>query len=290
LTFYIAKIDLEDNNFPMIDNIRISKKLVDLVTPKVMSILNCTPDSFYEGSRVDSISDALFRAEKHIHEGADILDIGGYSSRPGADEVSENEELNRVISVIESVHKTFPEILISCDTFRGKVASEALGAGAHLINDISGGELDKNMINVIAKNKTPYILMHSKGTPQTMQNLTNYNSIFKEVVTYFSQKLSVLQKLGINDVILDPGFGFAKTLEQNYELFHRMADFQFLGKPILVGISRKSMIYKKINCTPEESLNGTTVLHTKAILSGAKILRVHDTKEAKQVIQLIKDH
>ncbi len=271
----------------MIDNIRVGKKLVDLVTPKVMSILNCTPDSFYKGSRIDSVSDALFRAEKHINEGADILDIGGYSSRPGADEVSENEELKRIISVIESIHKAFPEILISCDTFRGKVACEALEAGAHLINDISGGEIDPSILKVVSNFQCPYILMHSKGTPQTMQNLTNYNSIFKEVVTYFSQKLNVLQKLGINDVILDPGFGFAKTLDQNYDLFNRVADLQFLGRPMLVGISRKSMIYNKLKITPEESLSGTTVLHTKAILSGAKILRVHDTKEAKQVIQLI---
>ena len=270
----------------MIDNIRIGKNLVELVTPKIMSILNCTPDSFYKDSRVDTISDALFRAEKHINEGADILDIGGYSSRPGALEVSLDEELNRVIAVIESVRKAFPQILISCDTFRGKVAQEALEAGAQIINDISGGEIDSSILQVVSNFQCPYILMHSKGTPQTMQNLTNYTSIFKEVVTYFSQKINQLQQLGVNDVILDPGFGFAKTLEQNYKLFNRLEDLHFLGKPLLVGISRKSMIYNKLGITPEESLNGTTILHTKAILAGAKILRVHDTKEAKQVIQL----
>jgi dihydropteroate synthase len=270
----------------MIDNIRIGKNLVDLVTPKVMSILNCTPDSFYSESRIDSISTALFHAEKHIHDGADILDIGGYSSRPGADEVSENEELKRVIPVVEAVRKSFPEILISCDTFRGKVAQEALEVGAQIINDISGGEIDPSILSVVSNFKCPYVLMHSKGNPQTMQNHTNYSSIFKEVVTYFSQKLHKLQQAGVHDVILDPGFGFAKSLEQNYALFNQLADFHFLGRPILIGVSRKSMIYNKLGVTPEESLNGTTVLHTKAILAGAKILRVHDTKEAKEVIRI----
>jgi dihydropteroate synthase len=271
----------------MIDNIRIGKNLVDLVTPKVMSILNCTPDSFYGESRVDSISTALLRAEKHIQDGADILDIGGYSSRPGASEVSENEELKRVIPVIEGVRKAFPEIMISCDTFRGKVAQEALEVGAQIINDISGGEIDPTILSVVSNFKCPYVLMHSKGTPQTMHNHTNYTSIFKEVVTYFSQKLHQLQLAGVHDVLLDPGFGFAKTLEQNYALFNQLADFHFLGRPILIGVSRKSMIYKKLEVTPEESLNGTTVLHTKAILAGAKILRVHDTKEAKEVIRIL---
>ena len=271
----------------MIDNIRIGKNLVDLVTPKVMSILNCTPDSFYSESRVDSISNALFRAEKHIQDGADILDIGGYSSRPGASEVSENEELKRVIPIIEAIRKAFPEIIISCDTFRGKVAQEALEVGAQIINDISGGEIDPTILSVVSNFKCPYVLMHSKGTPQTMHNHTNYTSIFKEVVTYFSQKLHQLQLAGVHDVLLDPGFGFAKTLEQNYALFNQLADFHFLGRPILIGVSRKSMIYKKLEVTPKESLNGTTVLHTKALLAGAKILRVHDTKEAKEVIRIL---
>ena len=271
----------------MIDNIRIGKNLVDLVTPKVMSILNCTPDSFYGESRVDSISTALLRAEKHIQDGADILDIGGYSSRPGASEVSENKELNRVIPIIEAVRKAFPEIIISCDTFRGKVAQEALEVGAQIINDISGGEIDPSILSVVSNFKCPYVLMHSKGTPQTMHNHTNYTSIFKEVVTYFSQKLHQLQLAGVHDVLLDPGFGFAKTLEQNYALFNQLEDFHFLGRPMLIGISRKSMIYNKLGITPEESLNGTTVLHTKALLAGAKILRVHDTKEAKEVIRIL---
>jgi len=271
----------------MIDKMRIGKNLVDLVTPKVMSILNCTPDSFYQGSRVDSISSALFRAEKHIEEGADIVDIGGYSSRPGALEVSENEELKRVIPVVEAVRKAFPEIIISCDTFRGKVAQESLEVGAQIINDISGGEIDPSILTVVSNFQCPYVLMHSRGTPQTMQNFTDYASIYKEVVIYFSQKVHQLHSAGIHDVILDPGFGFAKTLEQNYALFDRISDLHFLGKPILVGVSRKSMIYNKLGVTPEESLNGTTVLHTKAILSGAKILRVHDTKEAKQVLEII---
>lgn len=271
----------------MINNIRIGKNLVDLVTPKVMSILNCTPDSFYEGSRVSTVDNALFHAEKHINEGADILDIGGYSSRPYANEVSEDEELNRVIPVIEAVKKAFPEILISCDTFRGKVAQESLEVGAEIINDISGGEIDPSILQVVSNFQCPYVLMHSKGTPQTMQNFTNYSSVFKEVVTYFSQKINLLQQLGVNDVILDPGFGFAKTLEQNYDLFERIQDLHFLGKPLLIGVSRKSMIYNRLEVSPDESLNGTSILHTKAILSGAKIIRVHDTKEAKQVIRIM---
>ncbi len=271
----------------MINNIRIGKNLVDLVTPKVMSILNCTPDSFYSDSRIDTISQALKKAEQHILDGADILDIGGYSSRPGAPEVPQEEEIKRVVPVVQAIRKEFPNILISCDTFRGQVAQEALEVGAQIINDISGGEIDPSILKVVSNFQCPYILMHSKGTPQTMHQHTQYTSLFKEVVTYFSQKLNQLQQLGINDVILDPGFGFAKTLEQNYDLLNRLSDLHFLGKPLLVGISRKSMIYNKLGITPEESLNGTTVLHTKALLSGAKILRVHDTKEAKQVIQIM---
>jgi dihydropteroate synthase len=271
----------------MINNIRIGKNLVDLVTPKVMSILNCTPDSFYSNSRVNTISESLKRAEQHIIDGADILDIGGYSSRPGAIEVSQEEEIKRVIPIIEAIRKEFPDIVISCDTFRGKVAQEALEVGAQIINDISGGEIDPSILKVVSNFQCPYILMHSKGTPQTMQKLTQYESLFKEVVTYFSQKMNQLQQVGINDVILDPGFGFAKTLEQNYALFDRISDLHFLGKPLLIGISRKSMVYNKLGVTAEESLVGTTVLHTKALLSGAKILRVHDTKEAKQVVRIM---
>lgn len=271
----------------MINNIRIGKNLVDLVTPKVMSILNCTPDSFYSDSRINTITEALKKAEKHIVDGSDILDIGGYSSRPGAMEVSQEEEVKRVIPVIEAVKKEFPNQLISCDTFRGKVAQEALEVGAQIINDISGGEIDPSILQVVSNFQCPYILMHSKGTPQTMQQLTQYESIFKEVVTHFSRKMNQLQQLGINDVILDPGFGFAKTLEQNYQLLDRLSDLHFLSKPLLVGVSRKSMVYNKLEITAEESLNGTTVLHTKALLSGAKILRVHDTKEAKQVIKIM---
>ena len=271
----------------MINKIRIGKTLVDLTTPKVMSILNCTPDSFYSESRIDTVSDALFKAEKHLELGADLLDIGGYSSRPGATEVTQQEELKRVIPVIEAVKKRFPDVILSCDTFRGKVAQEALEVGAQIINDISGGEIDPSILEVVSNFRCPYILMHSKGTPQTMQQHSNYTSVFKDVVTYFSKKINQLQELGVNDVLLDPGFGFAKTLEQNYELFERLPDFHFLGKPLLIGVSRKSMIYNKLGITPEESLIGTTVLHTKALMYGAKILRVHDTKEAKQVIRIM---
>ncbi len=271
----------------MINNIRIGKKLYDLSTPKVMGIINTTPDSFFSDSRSFHIDQTLIKVKKLIEDGADIIDIGGYSSRPGADEVSINEELNRVIPAIEAIRKDFLDIIISCDTFRGIVAEHALQAGANIINDISGGEIDPTLYDVVAKYKCPYILMHSKGTPQTMQSLTQYNFIFKEMISYFSKKIELLTEKGITEIILDPGFGFAKTVEQNYQILDFLDEFRFLEKPLLVGFSRKSMIYKKLDISPEESLNGTTILNTKAIIKGASILRVHDVKEAKQIISLL---
>lgn len=268
-------------------HIKIGKKLLDLNTPKIMGIVNSTPDSFYESSRTNTIENILFQTEKHLKNGADIIDIGGYSTRPGALEISLEEEIKRISEPIKIIKSTFPNCIISCDTFRSQVAQIAIDNGADIINDISGGELDKNMINVIAKNKTPYILMHSKGTPQTMQSHTDYKSIFKEMINYFSQKLELLHELGLTEIIIDPGFGFAKTMGQNYELLNKLEDFYFLKQPILVGVSRKSMIYKKLDTTPNESLNGTTILNTIAISKGANILRVHDVKEAKEIVKLL---
>ena len=271
----------------MINNIRIGKKLYDLSKPKVMGIINITPDSFYSESRFSTIETTLSKVKMMIEDGVDMIDIGGYSSRPGASDVSQEEELKRVIPTITAIRNKYPHLIISCDTFRGSVAEKALQAGANIINDISGGELDTSILDVVAKHQCPYILMHSKGTPQTMQSLTQYDSIFKDVIAYFSKKIDTLNEKGITEIIIDPGFGFAKTIEQNYELLDFLSELKFLNKPILVGFSRKSMIYKKLQIKPENSLNGTTILNTKALLNGASILRVHDINEAKQIISLL---
>lgn len=265
---------------------RLGDKLFPLDTPKVMGIINCTPDSFFEGSRFENVTDILRQAEKLISEGADILDIGGYSTRPGAFNITLTAETDRTREAIAAIRREFPELPISIDTFRAEVAREAMEAGASIINDISGGGQDPGIWEVAAHYGCPYILMHMRGTPQDMQQHTHYDSLFKEIAAYFSTKLHALQQLGVHDVILDPGFGFSKTLEQNYELLDRLADLRFLGCPLLVGFSRKSMIYNKLNITPAEALNGTTVLNTRALLSGANILRVHDVKEAREAIAL----
>lgn len=283
----MRKISVEDSYFHSKTSIRLGDKLFSLDTPKVMGIINCTPDSFFENSRFEGVTPVLKQAEKLISAGADMLDLGGYSTRPGAFNIPLTAEIERTRDSIAAIRKEFPDAVISIDTFRAEVAREALEAGANIINDISGGEIDPEIWNVAAHYQCPYILMHMRGTPQTMQENTHYDSLFKEIAAYFSTKLSALKKLGVNDVILDPGFGFSKTLEQNYELLDCLPDLQFLGHPLLVGFSRKSMIYKRLGITPEEALNGTTVLNTKAVLSGAKILRVHDVKEAKEIIRLI---
>jgi dihydropteroate synthase len=283
----MPKISVEDSYFHSKNSIRISDNLFSLAIPKVMGIINCTPDSFYEGSRYETIKGILTQTEKFISEGVDIIDIGGYSTRPGAFNIPLTEEIERTQKSITAIRKEFPELIISIDTFRAEVAKEALEAGANLVNDISGGEIDPEIWNVVAKYNCPYILMHMRGTPQNMQEFTTYDSLFKDIAAYFSTKINALKKLGIHDIIIDPGFGFSKTLEQNYELLNTLPDLQFLGCPILVGFSRKSMIYKKLGTSAQEALNGTTVLNTKAILNGAKILRVHDVNEAKEVIQLL---
>ena len=278
---------VEDTHFPTINQLRLKDKLFDLSKPKVMGILNCTPDSFYSESRINSDKNVLKYVEKQISEGVDIIDIGGYSSRPGSQEISIQEEINRVLPIIQFIKKEFNSIPLSLDTFRSQVASIGLENGIDIINDISGWSIDNELFKVLEKYKCPYILMHMKGTPSTMQSETNYENLFNEISSYFSKKISELSSIGIHDIILDPGFGFSKTLEQNHHLLYQMNQFQLFGKPILAGISRKSMIYKKLTIEPSEALNGTSILNTISTLKGASILRVHDVKEAKEVIRLL---
>lgn len=265
----------------------MGEKLLDLSQPKIMGIINCTPDSFYPGSRFDSLSAILAEAGKQISAGAEILDIGGYSSRPGAENVDENEEKKRILPAIEAIRKQFPDIIISVDTFRGKVADEALQAGADMINDIGAFDLDPQMLETLQKWCCPYVLMHMRGTPQTMQQNTHYSSLFKEMCYFFSEKIARLHAIGVYDILLDPGFGFAKNLEQNYEILEQLGDFRFLNQPILAGVSRKSMIYKKTGTDAEHALNGTTILNTVSLLKQASIIRVHDVPEASEILKLI---
>jgi len=263
--------------------------LIDLTTPRIMGILNLTPDSFYDGGTLADERALLMRAETMLKEGATFLDVGGYSSRPGAANVSEEEELRRVIPAIAHLVKEFPEALLSVDTFRSNVAKESVALGAAMINDISGGDFDEEMFATVAGLNVPYILMHMRGTPQTMIELSNYKNVTTEVVYELSKKLSNLRSLGVNDVVIDPGFGFAKNIAQNFELMHHLEQLQLLDAPILVGISRKSMIYKTLGTDPEEALNGSTILNTVALMKGANILRVHDVKEAMECIQLLEN-
>lgn len=261
-------------------------KLIDLSEPKVMGIINVTPDSFFAQSRKMNTADAVFMAEKMLNEGAAFLDIGAYSSRPGATDISPKEETDRLLPVIKAIIKTFPEAVLSADTFRASVAEAAVNAGAQIINDISGGDLDEKMFETVARLQVPYILMHMKGTPQNMVEKADYQDIFAEVFNHFAEKIYRLRELHVHDVILDPGFGFAKTKEQSFELLRKMQGFQLLNLPVLAGISRKGMIYKTLNTTAENALNGTTVLNTMALLNGAFILRVHDVKEAMEAVKL----
>ena len=261
-------------------------QIIDLSTPKIMGILNITPNSFYDGGKYSLENNAIAQVEKMLKEGATFIDIGAYSSKPNAELVSEEEELNRIIPVVKAILNKFPDALLSIDTFRSTVAQECINNGAALINDISAGSLDEKMMEVIASNNVPYIMMHLRGTPQTMQDQTNYEHIINEILTYFSDKVNKARSLGINDLIIDPGFGFAKTTDQNYEILSNLELFKMLELPILAGISRKSMIYKTLETSPEEALNGTTVLNTVAITKGATIIRVHDVKEAMECVKL----
>lgn len=261
--------------------------LIDLSTPRVMGIINVTPDSFYDGGNTTSIKTAIKQAEQMLNDGAMFLDIGGYSSRPNATNISEEEEISRVTPVISEIVKKFPNALLSIDTFRSEVAKKAIEAGACIINDISGGTLDSNMLKTVAQLQVPYIAMHMKGTPQNMTSKADYENITKEVIFHFTKILDETKKQGINDVILDPGFGFAKAAAHSFELLNNLELLQSLNTPILAGISRKSMIYKTLNISAKEALNGTTALHMVALQKGANILRVHDVKEAVECIKLV---
>ncbi len=267
-------------------SLNISGRLIQLDHPKVMGILNVTPDSFYDGGNFSTEQAILAHVERMIQEGADFVDVGGYSSRPGAKDLTAEEEMARVIPVIKAVHKSFPACSLSIDTFRAEVARAAIEEGAAMVNDISGGELDSGMFEVIAKYRTPYILMHMRGTPQTMTTKANYDDIIKDLLEYFQTKLGLLREKGIVDVIVDPGIGFAKTIDQNFELLKHLDHFHLLDRPLLVGLSRKSLIWKTLKTDPENALNGTTVLNTTALLKGASILRVHDVKEAVEAVKL----
>ena len=261
-------------------------QLIDLASPKVMGILNVTPNSFFDGGKYKTESVILSQVGKMLTDGATFIDVGAYSSKPSAEFVSEKEELNRIVPVVNLILEKFPDCLISIDTFRSEVAKVCLENGAAIINDISAGNLDDKMLETIAKYNVPYIMMHMRGTPQTMQTMTNYDNIVKEMLFYFSQRIAEARSLGINDLIIDPGFGFAKTLEQNYEVLRKLGLFEMLELPLLAGFSRKSMIYKTLHSTAEEALNGTSVLNTIALTKGAKILRVHDVKEAMECVTL----
>lgn len=261
--------------------------LMDLSTPKVMGVVNLTPDSFYDGGKLKEISQVFHQVEQMLTEGAHFIDVGAYSSKPGAEDITQEEELSRLIPILTELVKRFPDCNLSVDTFRAKVAQEALEVGACLINDISAGSLDEQMMPTVAKYQVPYCMMHLKGTPQTMQQHTNYNDLVQEVNFYFSKKIAQARQWGINDCIIDPGFGFAKNLAQNYELLSNLSSLKLHKVPILIGVSRKSMIYKALKTSPQEALNGTSVLHTIALQKGANILRVHDVKEAVEVVTLL---
>lgn len=262
-------------------------QLLDLVNPKVMGILNSTPDSFYDGGKYKSDLDFLNQTEKMLAEGADIIDVGAYSSRPDTVFVNEQQEISRLIPVLSKIVQTFPSIILSIDTFRAEVAQHAIDAGAAIINDISAGLLDDKMLEVVGKNKVPYIMMHMRGTPQTMKSLTSYEDITKEMIMYFSEGIAAAHAYQISDIIIDPGFGFSKTLEQNYQVLNNLELFKILDYPLLSALSRKSMIYNFLETDATQALNGTSILHTISLLKGAKLLRAHDVKQAIECIKLV---
>ena len=252
-----------------------------------MGILNVTPNSFYDGGKHKEINSIIHQVDKMLSEGADFIDIGAYSSKPSAEFVSEEEEIKRLVPIVKSLVETFPNIVLSVDTFRAQVAKASVENGVAMVNDIAAGLLDDKMLETVAELKVPYIMMHMRGNPQTMQSLTDYKDIVKEMIFYFSERIQKARSFGISDIVIDPGFGFAKTVEQNYEVLHKMELFEMLELPLLAGVSRKSMIYKVLESSPQEALNGTSVLNTIALQKGAKILRVHDVKEAVECIKLV---
>ncbi|UKJ08377.1 dihydropteroate synthase [Solitalea lacus] len=277
------------HNSPFFDKHRTLNcggRLLVLSDPKVMGILNITPDSFFDGGKYNSVNASLQRCEQLLTEGADIIDLGAYSTRPGAAVISEMEEIERVRTVLQEICRQFPQAIISIDTFRAEVARVAVNEGAALINDVSGGELDEKMFETVGLLKVPYILMHMRGTPDTMLQLTTYDDLLSEIIRYFYEKVARLRTLGVNDIVLDPGFGFAKTVEQNYKLMAHLDDFKIFDLPLLVGVSRKSMIYRLLQTDSQSALNGTSILNMVSLQQGANILRVHDVKEAVEVVKI----
>lgn len=266
--------------------INCNGRLLDLTVPKVMGILNCTPNSFFDGGKYGSQNELLKQVEKMLAEGAAIIDIGAYSSQPQADFVSEAQELERLMTTLIMVRKHFPDAILSVDTFRAEVARISIENGADIINDIAAGKLDEKMLPVVGHYKVPYIMMHMQGTPQTMQQFTNYDDILHEMIYYFSERVASAREQGITDIIIDPGFGFSKTIEQNYHILNNLHLLKILELPVLSALSRKSMIYKMLNITPDMALNGTSVLNTVSLQNGAHLLRVHDVKEAVECIKL----
>lgn len=281
------EIGAQDRIFTVKHSINAGGKLFHTSPALIMGILNVTPDSFYDGGRLSGENAVLQHAEKHLNEGAFCLDIGAYSTRPGAGEITAGEELNRLLPAVNAVAKRFPEAVISVDTFRADVARAAIEAGAHIINDVSGGDGDEAMFETAAEFNVPYILMHMPGTPQTMQQNTNYDDVTRDIIKLLAGKVSKLRALGVNDVIVDPGFGFGKTPAQNLKLIRELDRFHILDCPIMAGVSRKSTIQKTLGVTPEEALNGTTVLNTVALMNGAGLLRVHDVKQAAECAELV---
>ncbi|NJI75404.1 MULTISPECIES: dihydropteroate synthase [Sphingobacterium] len=269
-------------------SINLKGRIMTFDRPVIMGILNVTPDSFFDGGQNNkNIEQILIKTQALLDAGADIIDIGAYSSRPGATLITSQEELDRALPAVHAISNTFPDAILSIDTFRADVAAACVHAGVHMINDVSGGTIDPEMFPTVAKLQVPYILMHMRGIPENMQQLTAYQDIVTDVATFFGEKIATLRKLGVKDIILDPGYGFAKTIEQNYELLYRVDELHYYGLPILGGISRKSMIYKKLGLTPQEALNGTTVLNTLLLTKGVQLLRVHDVNEAKQIVDLL---
>lgn len=268
--------------------INVKGQLLDLATPQVMGILNVTPDSFYSGSRMQTEEEIATRARQIVDEGASIIDIGAYSSRPNAEHISAEEEMRRLRTGLEILNRNHPDAIISVDTFRADVAAQCVkDYGVAIINDIAAGEMDDRMFQTVAESGVPYIIMHMQGTPQSMQKEPRYDNLIREVFLYFARKVQQLRDLGVKDIILDPGFGFGKTLEHNYELMAHLEEFQIFGLPLLVGVSRKSMIYNLLGGTPQESLNGTTILNTVALMKAAHILRVHDVREAVEAVRIV---
>ena len=282
---------ITEMNLTIKPTINLNGRIMDLSTPRVMGILNVTPDSFYSSSRKQNEQEICSRIEDIVREGGDIIDIGAYSSRPDASHISPEEEMERLKKGLALIRDVAPHMPVSVDTFRAEIARICVEEyGVALINDISAGEMDANMFDIISRLKVPYIMMHMQGTPQNMQKAPHYDHLMQEVLEYFSKKKALLQAAGVKDIIIDPGFGFGKTVQHNYELLHHMDDLHILECPILVGVSRKSMIYKVLNTDPQQALNGTSVLHTIALLKGAHILRVHDVKKCTEVIKLIKEY